>query len=161
MKHLYSPWRMKYILENKNGKCVFCIKQDVKDDAKNFILKRDEHSFVIMNLYPYNSAHLMVVPYRHVSSLQELRRKELTNMMKMVKLSDKVLTKVYKPDGFNIGMNIGESAGAGIAEHLHIHIVPRWKGDTNFFTTVNGTRVIPEDLKISYKKLKKIFDEEK
>ncbi|MBS3741390.1 MAG: HIT domain-containing protein [Candidatus Cloacimonetes bacterium] len=161
MKHLYSPWRMKYILENKGKKCVFCVKQEDTNDAKHFILRRGEYSYVIMNLYPYNSAHLLVVPYKHVSTLQELPDEELTEMMQLVKLSEKVLTKVYKPDGFNIGMNIGEAAGAGIAEHLHVHIVPRWKGDTNFFTTINGTRVIPEDMKIAYKKLKKVFDEEK
>lgn len=152
---------MKYILKQKNNECIFCFKPEDKNDEKHFILNRDEFSYVIMNLYPYNNAHLMVVPYNHLSTLQECSTEELNNMMKLVKLSEQVLQKVYNPDGFNIGMNIGEAAGAGIAEHLHIHIVPRWNGDTNFFTTINGTRVIPEDLKVSYKKLKSVFDEEK
>lgn len=151
---------MKYILENKNSQCIFCLKNIETEDSKRFILKRDKYAYIIMNLYPYNNAHLMVIPYDHVSSLQQLDDEKLSNIMKLVKMSEKVLKKVYNPDGFNIGINIGESAGAGIAEHLHVHIVPRWNGDTNFFTTVNGTRVIPEDLNVAYKKLKDAFDEE-
>lgn len=157
MDILYSPWRIDYILSKKEKGCIFCSKPKA-DDEEHLIIKRGEHTYIIMNLYPYNNAHLMVIPYRHVSILSELNDDELFEMMKMTQLCEKVLNEVYTPDGMNVGMNIGEAAGAGIADHLHIHIVPRWKGDTNFISTLGRTRVIPEKMEESYHKLKKVFD---
>lgn len=158
MDILYSPWRIDYILSEKEKGCIFCSKPKADDDKGYLILKRGRHTYVIMNLYPYNNAHLMVVPYRHVSHLSALNDDELCEMIKMTQLSEQVLNQVYTPDGMNVGMNLGEAAGAGVADHLHIHIVPRWNGDTNFISTLGKTRVIPEKMEETYKKLKKVFD---
>ncbi|MBC8525792.1 MAG: HIT domain-containing protein [Candidatus Cloacimonetes bacterium] len=154
MKNLYSPWRIDYILQEKSDKCILCEKPKANDDESHLILKRGEYSYIIMNLYPYNNAHLMIVPFRHLAKLSELKEDELLEMARMVQLCEKVLTNVYHPEGFNIGMNLGEVAGAGVADHLHIHIVPRWAGDTNFISTIGKTRVIPEKMEEGYKKLK-------
>ncbi len=158
---LYSPWRIKYILSEKEKGCIFCIKPSEDNDEKNLILYRSKHSFVIMNIYPYNNGHIMVVPMRHTSTLQDLSDEELFDLMKTVKLSEKVIKTVYHPDGMNIGINLGKAAGAGIDEHLHIHIVPRWNGDVNFMTVIGGFRVIPEAFESSYIKLKEAFDNTK
>ena len=158
---LYSPWRIKYILSEKEKGCIFCIKPSEDNDEKNLILYRSKHSFVIMNIYPYNNGHIMAVPMRHTSTLQDLSDEELFDLMKTVKLSEKVIKTVYHPDGMNIGINLGKAAGAGIDEHLHIHIVPRWNGDVNFMTVVGGFRVIPEAFESSYIKLKEAFDNTK
>jgi ATP adenylyltransferase len=160
MKNLYSPWRINYILQEKKDGCIFCQKPKANDDKTHLILKRGKYTYIVMNLYPYNNAHLMVVPYRHIAELSELNDAELLEMSKMVQLSEKVLKRVYKPDGFNIGMNLGEVAGAGVAGHLHIHIVPRWLGDTNFISTIGKTRVIPERMEDTYNKLKNEFSKE-
>jgi len=160
MENLYSPWRIDYILQKKSNKCILCEKPKANDDKNLLILKRGECTYIIMNLYPYNNAHLMIVPYRHISKLSELRDKELLEMTKMLQLSEKVLNKVYHPDGFNIGMNLGEVAGAGVADHIHIHIVPRWIGDTNFISTIGEIRVMPERMEDTYKKLKYEFNKE-
>ena len=155
---LYSPWRIKYILSEKEKGCIFCIKPKEEEDKKNLILYRSKHSFVIMNVYPYNNGHIMVVPNKHVPTLQQLNDEEIFDLFKLLQLSEKVIKEVYKPDGINIGMNLGKAAGAGIDEHLHIHIVPRWNGDVNFMTVVGGYRVIPEAFESSYYKLKEAFD---
>ena len=160
MENLYSPWRIDYILQESEDGCIFCKKPKENDDKNLLILKRGEYTYIIMNLYPYNNAHLMIVPYRHISKFSELRDEELLEMLKMIQLSEKILTKVYHPDGFNIGMNLGEVAGAGVADHLHIHIVPRWLGDTNFISTIGQTRVMPERIENTYKKLKYEFNKE-
>ena len=157
MKNLYSPWRIDYILQEKKDGCILCEKPKANDDKSHLILKRGKYTYILMNLYPYNSAHLMIVPFRHLAKISELKDEEFLEMAKMVQLCEKVLTKVYKPDGFNIGMNLGEVAGAGVADHLHIHIVPRWIGDTNFISTIGKTRVIPEKIEGVYKKLKDEF----
>ena len=141
---LYSPWRIKYILSEKEKKCIFCLKPSNKDNEKNLILFRSDSSFVIMNTFPYNNGHLMVVTNNHVSSLNDLNDIQLNDLFKIVRLCERVLKKVYNPDGINIGLNLGKAAGAGIDEHLHVHIVPRWIGDVNFMTSTSGTRVIPE-----------------
>lgn len=161
-KILYSPWRLKYILMQKKAeKCIFCLKPAKNNDIKHLILYRSKHSFVIMNLYPYNNGHLMIVPKKHVALLDELTEEEYIDLFLTLKLSNKIMNKVYNPEGINIGLNLGKAAGAGIDEHLHIHIVPRWQGDVNFMTTIGETRVIPESFETAYKKLKKQFEYEK
>ncbi len=158
---LYSPWRLQYILSNKDNECIFCVKPSENNDEKHLILYRSEFSFVIMNVYPYNNGHLMVVPGKHVPNLNGLNQAEIADLFETVQLTEKVLTKVYSPDGINIGMNLGKAAGAGIDEHLHVHIVPRWSGDVNFMSALSGTRVIPESFDSAYQKLKEQFDNEK
>jgi ATP adenylyltransferase len=155
---LYSPWRLNYILTEKDKKCIFCFKPLEDNDKDHLILFRSDYSFVIMNLYPYNNGHLMVVPNRHVSRLEELSSEEISDLFNLLKKTERVINKVYHPDGLNIGMNIGKAAGAGIDDHLHVHIIPRWNGDCNFMTCVNSTRVIPESFDLAYIKLKEEFD---
>jgi ATP adenylyltransferase len=134
------------------------VKPSEEDDKKNLILYRSKHNFVIMNIYPYNNGHIMIVPYKHVATMQDLNDDELFDMIKTLRLSEKVIKKVYNPDGINVGMNLGKAAGAGIDEHLHIHVVPRWNGDVNFMTVIGGYRVIPESFETTYFKLKEAFD---
>jgi ATP adenylyltransferase len=133
--------------------CIFCDKPAEQQDEANLIVRRGEQAFVILNLYPYNNGHLMVVPYAHVASLEQLEAPTLTELMRLTQQSLAVLRAIYQPQAFNIGINIGTAAGAGIAEHVHMHIVPRWPGDTNYMTTVSGVRVIPEDLRETYRLL--------
>lgn len=155
MKRIWSPWRMKYLETNKDRQgCIFCdyLKENV-DSVENLIISRGKYSFVIMNRYPYANGHLMVMPYDHVDSLNKLSLEIRSEMMELINRSTEVLQQVYHPDGFNIGANIGAAAGAGIAEHVHIHIVPRWNGDVNFMTAIGETRVLPEALGDSYKKI--------
>ncbi|MFO7897341.1 MAG: HIT domain-containing protein [Candidatus Cloacimonadales bacterium] len=155
---LYSPWRIKYIMDKKPEDCIFCLKPQAEDDRAHLILHRGQHCFIIMNLYPYNNGHLMVVPYRHVSTLQELDSEELSDLMNLAKLCETVLQKVYQPNGFNLGMNLGKAGGAGIESHLHLHIVPRWNGDSNFMSVTGNTRVVPESFQRAYSNLKEQFD---
>ncbi len=157
---LYSPWRLNYILSQKEKKCILCLEASEKNDKKHLILHRSTHSFVIMNMFPYNNGHLMIVPNKHVSSLTELSDAEMSDLFGLVRTSEQVLKQVYHPNGMNIGVNIGSAGGAGIADHIHVHIVPRWSGDVNFMTVINGTRVIPESFERAYEKLKVAFDNE-
>jgi ATP adenylyltransferase len=139
----FAPWRMAYIMGEKKDGCIFCRDSIRKDDL---ILHEGTTCFVTMNLYPYNNGHLMVVPYRHISKLEELASEEKMEMFDLVDVSVRALRKVMKPDGFNIGMNLGRAAGAGVEDHLHMHVVPRWSGDTNYMSVVGEVRVIPDDL---------------
>ncbi len=158
-KILYAPWRMKYIAgSERTSGCVFC-EAPKHNDREALIVYRGELSYVILNKYPYNSGHVMVVPYRHVPTLEDLRLPELAEMGLLVKASMKALRKAYNPHGFNIGVNVGEAAGAGIAGHVHIHILPRWRGDTNFTVIFSATKVLPEALEDTYEKLKKLVPE--
>ena len=160
MEYLWAPWRIKYIekiISSGDGSCIFCDKPAQNKDAENFILYRGELNFVIMNRFPYNSGHLMVAPYRHVAALDELNGEELNEHYKLVARCSSVLKKIMKPDGFNIGMNIGRVAGAGIDKHIHSHIVSRWNGDTNFMPVIAGTKVVNESLEDTYCKLKGEF----
>ncbi|RCK77457.1 MAG: HIT family protein [Ignavibacteriae bacterium] len=157
MQRMYSPWRSKYInsfSEPSSGECILCKAPAENDDEKNLILLRGTYSYIIMNLYPYNSGHLMVVPFRHTGNLTDLSNEEILEIFKYLKLTTEILYKTMKPDGFNIGSNIGRSAGAGIDEHIHFHIVPRWNGDTNFMPVLADTKLISEDMRDTYNKLR-------
>ena len=154
MDTLWSPWRMRYISDNeKPGECIFCSYPKLQDGIKNLIVHRGKTAYVILNRFPYTSGHLMVVPFDHAASIEDLSPAIRAEMMELVTEAIGILRKVYQPEGFNIGINMGSAAGAGIAEHAHIHIVPRWGGDTNFMSTTGETRVIPEDMSISYKRI--------
>lgn len=157
MEHIWSPWRYRYIATaDRETGCVFCrILQG--EDEKNFVLHRAAHNFVVLNLFPYTSGHLMIVPYGHVALLASVSPEVTAEMMELAKRAQVALDAEYHPDGFNIGMNLGRSAGAGVADHLHLHVVPRWTGDANFVSIVGETRVLPEDLKTTYGKLKRRF----
>lgn len=152
---LYSPWRYPYLRMDEPGGCIFCIRPE--DDEKRLVVYRSLHCFIIMNLYPYNNGHLMVIPNRHLSCLNDLNKAESDDLFALLKLSVRVIKKRYGTDGMNIGINLGKAAGAGVDEHLHIHIVPRWFGDVNYMTTCADSRVIPEDFQQAYKGLKELF----
>ena len=161
MDHLWSPWRYQYVQKEKTGGgCVFCRAASAERDQDHFVVHRANKNYVILNLYPYSTGHLMIVPYEHVDTLQEASRETLEEMMLLVQRSQRHLGEIYRPPGFNLGMNLGESAGAGIAEHIHMHVLPRWPGDTNFMTTVAETRVLPEDLPVTWRKLRDAFARE-
>jgi ATP adenylyltransferase len=155
MEHLWAPWRMAYIdaPPKKVEGCVFCGKLEQAEDREQLILYRGEHCFIIMNLFPYNNGHLMVAPYRHTADLVGLTAAEQEELMRLTRHCVKLLTEAFRPEGFNLGMNLGRTAGAGVADHLHLHIVPRWNGDTNFMPVLGETKVLPDALFSSYDKL--------
>ena len=158
MDHLWSPWRYRYVTKADSDKgCVFCAKAQADDDKTSLILFRGTHCFVILNLYPYTTGHLMVVPFAHVSTMEEAPVESLEEMMGLTRLASRHLREVYRPKGLNIGMNVGECAGAGIAEHIHMHVLPRWPGDVNFMTSIGETRILPEDLDTTYERLHRAF----
>ncbi len=158
MKHIWSPWRMKYLEKHrKDNGCVFCNEQSKADNAENLIAFRGELAYVILNRYPYASGHLMVIPFEHKSSIEELDSKTRAEMMELASQCMTALRNIYKPQGFNMGANIGEAAGAGVLGHVHIHIVPRWSGDTNFMSALSETRVLPEALEDTYKRVRDEF----
>lgn len=155
MKQLWSPWRMEYIMEHTPSKeCIFCAALTGGDDAASLLLYRGERAFIILNLFPYTSGHLMVVPNAHVPFLDELDSETRLELIELTCRAEYALRTVYRPEGFNIGANIGAAAGAGIVGHLHFHVVPRWQGDTSFMSTVSGVRVLPEELSDTYQRLK-------
>jgi ATP adenylyltransferase len=155
MEHIWAPWRIGYVLqaEEKDG-CFLCEKPKEDNDEPNLILLRGKSNFIILNSFPYNPGHLMIVPYRHIGHLDRLSDEEAKEHFELVKRSLRLLTEVIKPAGFNIGMNLGKVAGAGVDDHVHTHIVPRWQGDTNFMPVISDTKVLPEALAETYKKLK-------
>ena len=156
MDYLWTPWRFKYITEaGKQPECFLCTAPAEKEDAEKLIVLRGAKNFVILNRYPYTSGHAMIVPYAHVADLQGCDAETLTEMMQLARRTEAALTASYKPDGMNLGMNLGRAAGAGVAGHVHLHILPRWFGDTNFMTVTGETRVHPEDLATSYQRLRK------
>jgi ATP adenylyltransferase len=159
MQTLWAPWRMGYIEAPQKKGCIFCDEPKESSDKENYILYRGKLSFVMMNLYPYNNGHLMVSPYKHISSLTKLEKEDLIDLTLLTQASLQVLEKAFKPDGFNVGVNIGKTAGAGFADHVHIHIVPRWEGDTSFMSVLAETKVIPESLNSTYEKLITLFKE--
>lgn len=160
MERLWSPWRHEYIANSSPDKlqdlpCIFCEAQkNPAADEQNTVLHRGSHNFVILNRYPYISGHLMIAPYAHVGDLASASKEVTDEMMDLVKRCQAALRETYDPQGFNVGMNLGRVAGAGVADHIHMHLLPRWGGDTNFMSTVGETRVLPEDLSTTYKKLK-------
>jgi ATP adenylyltransferase len=160
MKVLWAPWRMGYVLSNdKDNGCIFCPGGDRNKDRERLILSLGPNTVVLMNRYPYNNGHLLVAPVKHASELEQLNNKESLDLLGMVRRSVEILKKVMNPEGFNVGLNLGRVAGAGVEEHLHFHIVPRWNGDTNFMTVLGDVRVIPEHLKETYRKLLPYFGE--
>lgn len=154
---LWAPWRIEYIKAPKNEKCVFCEKLEQNDDRETLILYRGSFSFVIMNLYPYNNAHLMFAPYQHVDDPTKLSMDTKTEIVSLVDSAMKILRKTLKAEGFNYGVNIGKAAGAGIEEHVHYHLVPRWIGDTNFMPVIGHTKTVVEGLQETYDSLKAEF----
>ena len=155
MKRLWSPWRMKFVQSHEtNSNCVFCDVQAQSNDAENLIVFRGRNAFVILNRYPYTSGHLLVVANAHVRSIEDLEVETRSEMMELTTTSMRVIRKVYQPEAFNLGANIGEAAGAGIAGHVHLHVVPRWGGDTNFMTALAETRVLPEELNETYQRIR-------
>jgi ATP adenylyltransferase len=155
MDQLYTPWRMNYLQGDgsKRTDCVFCAKVTADNEAEQ-IVARSDYVYVTLNLYPYNNGHLLVVPYQHVPSIEALPAEALTDLMLTTNRAIAALRKVYNPQAFNIGINLGAAAGAGIAEHVHMHIVPRWNGDTNYMTVTAHTRIIPDLLSDTWRKLK-------
>lgn len=137
--------------------CIFCAARDSSNDEESYILHRGTCCFVILNLYPYNNGHIMVVPNSHVRHLKELKSEERTELITLASLCESILEKAYHPQGFNIGMNIGKCSGAGIEDHIHLHIIPRWNADTSFITAIGKTRIIPEDIKTTFIKLQSLF----
>lgn len=159
MEHIWTPWRYRYIASaGREEGCVFCRIEHEHRDAENYLVHRAKLNFVILNLFPYTSGHLMIVPYQHKASLASVDHATTTEMIELAKRAQTALEAEYHPDGLNIGMNLGRSAGAGVADHLHLHVVPRWSGDANFVSIVGETRVLPEELETTYQKLKKHFD---
>ena len=159
LRLLYAPWRFTYIKsisEKKDHTCIFC-EAPKRDDDESLILARGTYSYVIMNLYPYNTGHVMVVPYRHVPSLEDLDESEAAEIFRFIKISMKALREAMNPHGFNIGVNVGRVAGAGIDKHVHVHIVPRWNGDANFMPVIGGVKVISQDVRETYRLLKPIY----
>lgn len=159
MRHLWAPWRMSYIENNSSDdSCLFCTCLAMQDGEDNLILKRADLAFVILNRFPYVNGHMMVVPNQHTAALDKVTQEAQAQLMHLTTLSIHVLRQVYNAESFNLGANIGEPAGAGIAEHVHLHILPRWPGDTNFMATTASTRVIPEALEITYQRLRQAWD---
>ena len=160
MEHLWAPWRMTYIAPKtpQSQECIFCTQPAAYRDTEYYILYRGTHCYMMLNLYPYNTGHLMVVPYQHAASIEKLDAATLDELMAQAQLALQALRHAMKPDGFNMGINEGKVAGAGFAEHMHLHIVPRWQGDTNFMPVVADTKVMPELLSTVYQKLKAALD---
>jgi len=155
MERIWAPWRMKYIESGAQGEgCIFCVGSDASRDEEKYVLHRADLVFTMLNAFPYTSGHLMIAPYRHVADPALMNEEELSEMMAEAVFMLKVLRKAFQPEGFNLGINIGKPAGAGIADHAHLHIVPRWGGDTNFMPVLADTRIIPQALADTYKKLK-------
>ncbi len=156
MDYLWSPWRYRYVADAaKDDRCIFCDALAMNDDAKSLIVLRDKKNFIILNRFPYTTGHVMIVPYAHVAELSTCDAETLAEMMRLAARVQAAYAAVYKPEGYNLGMNLGRCAGAGITGHLHLHVLPRWGGDTNFMTVVGETRVGPEDLNVTYEKLLK------
>jgi ATP adenylyltransferase len=155
MDYLWTPWRYSYVSAGAAmPECLFCAKQGGRDDRGSYIVLRAERNFIMLNMFPYTSGHVMIAPYAHVATLEQAEPATRDEMMRLMARSETVLRELYKPDGVNIGMNIGACAGAGVAGHIHMHVLPRWCGDSSFMTTISETRVLPEDLAVTWKRLR-------
>ena len=160
MDHLFSPWRYAYVTSQPDGSgCILCriADGDGSRDEERLVVARARHHFVVLNLYPYSSGHLMIVPYRHVARLGDLGDEALAELSSLAARAEAALGEAYRPEGLNMGLNLGRAAGAGIADHLHLHVVPRWAADTNFMTVAGETRVLPEELHETWRKLRESF----
>ena len=162
MERLWSPWRMAYVSDPGGGSgpgtdCIFCAALASADDAASYVLHRGERTFVLLNAFPYNTGHLMIAPQRHMGELEGLDAGARSELIELTARATSILKGVMRPDGFNVGMNLGEVAGAGVPGHLHVHVVPRWSGDTNFMPVVGDTKVLPETLDQTYVKLRPAF----
>lgn len=155
---LWAPWRMRYVTGEKPRGCFLCQKHLDHHDPENYLVHRGDTCYVILNLFPYNPGHLMIVPYQHLPSVEDLEEETLSEMMVLVSRCVRLLQKTMCPSGFNVGMNIGRVAGAGVAEHVHIHVVPRWEGDANFMPVLASTKVIPEELRSTYARLRETWE---
>ena len=157
MDYLWTPWRYRYMAEaaGQQTGCIFCSALEKKDDAETLIVFRGKKNFILLNRYPYTSGHVMIVPYAHIPDLKDCDAETLAEMMLLAQRAEGALAAAYKPDGFNLGMNLGRAAGAGVIGHVHLHVLPRWIGDANFMSVVGETRVEPEDLRTTYEKLRK------
>jgi ATP adenylyltransferase len=161
MDHLWTPWRYQYVstvirdtATDSIDNCIFCAAAGSKDDRAHYVVLRAERNFLLLNLYPYTNGHLLIAPYEHVANLEEAHPDTLAEMMRLTARAEKALRMVYHPGGINLGMNIGQAAGAGVVGHIHMHVLPRWHGDASFMTTVGETRLLPEDLETTYERLK-------
>ncbi|MCA1808104.1 MAG: HIT domain-containing protein [Lentisphaerae bacterium] len=159
MHRMWAPWRMDYILKSREPGCFLCDILQADEDQTNLVLQRGEHCAVLMNRYPYNNGHLMVTPYRHVDALESMQSDEHLDMMQLAARACERLRRVINPDGFNIGINQGAAAGAGLREHIHLHIVPRWNGDTNFMPVLAEVKVIPQSLQELWEQLNQVSSE--
>ncbi len=160
MDYIWTPWRYQYLTTPQppgRDRCIFCVAAADSADREHLVVHRGSQNFVILNRYPYTSGHLMVVPYQHAASLEELDAATLAEMMLLAQTSERLLRGLYRPDGLNLGINLGRSAGAGILGHLHMHALPRWMGDANFMTVIGETRLLPEDLDITWQRLSEAF----
>lgn len=155
MKRIWAPWRMKYILQSRKAGCFLCSIFKSRRDQRHLVLQRGAYCYLLLNRYPYNNGHLMVAPYRHAATLENMRPEEMNEMMQLTSKACKALRKCMRPDGFNLGLNIGTAAGAGLKDHLHLHIVPRWEGDTNFMPVFGEVKIIPQPLDEVWRKLRK------
>lgn len=158
MKRIYAPWRAEYIKNPTCDECIFCKASQEKEDKICYVLMKGKLSFVMMNIFPYNNGHIMIAPYKHTGNLQDLTQDELNELISFTQIWEAVLKEAMKPQGFNIGINIGRVAGAGVEDHIHIHIVPRWSGDTNFMPVLGEAKVIPMNLNEAYEILKSTYD---
>ena len=157
MKRLYAPWRMSYINSDEYTDCIFCNFPKENNDKKRLIISRSQYSYIMLNAYPYNSGHLMVAPYRHLANYEDLNIDELVDIHTTVQNVISIMKEIFAPQGFNVGLNLGKTAGAGFDGHLHVHIVPRWNGDTNFMPVLNDVRVVPQALDETYRIFKEKF----
>jgi ATP adenylyltransferase len=157
LDRLWNPWRFQYVTKEKREGCIFCELPLEGHDEQNLIVYRARFNYVILNRYPYTTGHLMVVPFKHTDSLQGIDDDASQELFDLVRRADRKLRDVYHPKGMNLGMNQGQAAGAGIAEHIHMHVLPRWIGDANFLTVIGETRILPEELSDTYRKLKAVF----
>ncbi len=159
VQHLWAPWRMTYLQckDKKCDDCVFCVADKVDEDAERLVLHRGRLAFVMMNKFPYTNGHLLIAPYRHIADVADIEEQEMLEIHRLLKLSRRLLEAYCKPQGYNVGMNIGRIAGAGIADHVHLHLVPRWIGDTNFMPVFAEVRVIPQHIQETYQALFRLF----
>ena len=158
MTHLWTPWRSTYMREHKDkSRCIFCDAAASTNDEENLVVYRGQLSFIMLNRFPYTSGHLMIAPYEHVARFHDTSEATAEEITRLTRRAEQVLEEIYRPEGLNLGMNLGEAAGAGVDQHIHMHVLPRWKGDANFMTTVGQARIIPEALDDTYAKLKGQF----